>query len=127
VASVTGRIGYAWDRFLGYVKGGGAWERDELTIDFFNTGVIGSRSDTRSGWTIGIGGEYAFTNWITGFVEYDYYNFGGRSNDFVCGPRACFANTFDLPIDVKETKSVFKVGLNFLFNGVGKGPLTARY
>ena len=29
VASVTGRIGYAWDRFLGYVKGGGAWERDE--------------------------------------------------------------------------------------------------
>jgi hypothetical protein len=29
---VTGCIGYAWDRFLGYVKGGGAWERDELTI-----------------------------------------------------------------------------------------------
>jgi hypothetical protein len=29
LASVTGRIGYAWDRFLGYVKGGGAWERDE--------------------------------------------------------------------------------------------------
>jgi len=127
VASVTGRIGYAWDRFLGYVKGGGAWERDELTVDFFNTGVIASRSDTRSGWTVGIGGEYAFTNWITGFVEYDYYNFGSRSNDFVCGPRACFANTFDLPIDVKETKSVFKVGLNFLFNGVGKGPVTARY
>ena len=30
--SVTGRIGYAWDRFLGYVKGGGAWERDKYTI-----------------------------------------------------------------------------------------------
>src|SRR5882757_5650346 len=26
LASVTGRVGYAWDRFLGYVKGGGAWE-----------------------------------------------------------------------------------------------------
>ena len=26
LATVTGRIGYAWDRFLGYVKGGGAWE-----------------------------------------------------------------------------------------------------
>ncbi len=25
-------IGYAWDRFLGYVKGGGAWERDNYTI-----------------------------------------------------------------------------------------------
>ena len=29
LASVTGRVGYAWDRFLGYVKGGGAWERDD--------------------------------------------------------------------------------------------------
>jgi hypothetical protein len=25
LASVTGRVGYAWDRFLGYVKGGGAF------------------------------------------------------------------------------------------------------
>jgi len=29
LATVTGRIGYGWDRFLGYVKGGGAWERDD--------------------------------------------------------------------------------------------------
>jgi len=120
VASVTGRVGYAWDRFLGYVKGGAAWERDELTVSFFNTGVIAGISDTRSGWTIGIGGEYAFTNWITGFAEWDYYNFGSGTNDFVCGVRACFARTFDLPVDVKETKNVFKVGLNFLLGGVGK-------
>jgi outer membrane immunogenic protein len=32
IASVTGRVGYAWDRFLGYVKGGGAWESDEYSI-----------------------------------------------------------------------------------------------
>ena len=126
VASLTGRVGYAWDRFLGYVKGGGAWERDELTVDFFNTGVIASRSETRSGWTIGFGGEYAFTNSITGFVEYDYYNFGNRSNDVVCGLNACFANTFDLPISVKETKSVFKVGLNYLF-GQGQAAVAAKY
>ena len=31
LSSVTGRVGYAWDRFLGYVKGGGAWEKDEYT------------------------------------------------------------------------------------------------
>src|SRR5438270_3685075 len=27
IASVTGRVGYAWDRFLLYGKGGGAWLR----------------------------------------------------------------------------------------------------
>ncbi len=31
LSSVTGRVGYAWDRFLGYVKGGGAWEQDKYT------------------------------------------------------------------------------------------------
>ncbi len=31
LASATGRVGYAWDRFLGYVKGGGAWEKDEYS------------------------------------------------------------------------------------------------
>src|SRR5262249_54990318 len=28
LGSVTGRVGYAWDRMLWYVKGGIAWERD---------------------------------------------------------------------------------------------------
>ena len=60
-ASVTGRIGYAWDRFLGYVKGGGAWERDETHFNDFPAALRYGQRD-RSGWTIGVGGEYAFTN-----------------------------------------------------------------
>jgi outer membrane immunogenic protein len=56
VGSVTGRVGYAWDRFLGYIKGGGAWERDELTF-IFDNGAIGSLNNTRTGWTVGVGGE----------------------------------------------------------------------
>jgi outer membrane immunogenic protein len=125
VSSLTGRIGYGWDRFLGYVKGGVAWERDELTFSF--PGLAIGFSDTRNGWTIGIGGEYAFSNWITGFVEYDFYDFGTRGNNVVCGPVACFVGgPGAFLFDVKETKSVFKVGLNFLFNG-GKGPVAARY
>jgi outer membrane immunogenic protein len=119
VGSVTGRVGYAWDRFLGYVKGGGAWERDELTF-IFDNGAIGSLSNTRTGWTVGVGGEYAFTNWLTGFVEYDYYNFGHNSDNVFCGGACLF------PFEVKETKSVFKVGLNYLFGA--PGPVAAsRY
>ena len=57
LASVTGRVGYAWDRFLGYVKGGGAWVRDDYGISCFATA-----SETRTGWTVGVGGEYAFTD-----------------------------------------------------------------
>ena len=44
---------------------------------------------------------------------------GQRSCRFVGGPGSVL-------FDIKETKSVFKVGLNFLFNA-GAGPVTARY
>lgn len=122
LASVTGRVGYAWDRFLGYVKGGGAWERDEYTV----TGdpgigpILATGSETRSGWTVGIGGEYAFTHNLTGFVEYDWYRFGTRTVNFALisqgGPPSIL-------IDIKESKSVLKVGLNWKFGG----PVVARY
>ena len=89
LGSVTGRVGYAWDRFLGYVKGGGAWERDNY--DFTLGGVlVGSASETRGGWTVGIGGEYAFTPFLSAFVEYNYYDFGSRDLAFVT-PGGAFA------------------------------------
>jgi outer membrane immunogenic protein len=111
LASVTGRVGYAWDRLLGYVKGGGAWEKDDYTI----TAPFGiaTASETRSGWTVGVGLEYAFTNWLTGFVEYDYYDFGTRSNAFITPAGTPFS------IDIKETKNLVKVGLNWKFGGWG--------
>jgi outer membrane immunogenic protein len=120
LASVTGRIGFAWDRFLGYVKGGGAWERDEyLSTD----GIItGTASETRSGWTIGVGGEYAFTNFLTAFIEYNYYDFGVSDLTFVQAGGAPF-HIFG----IDESKSVLKAGLNFRFGGWGKAPVVARY
>jgi outer membrane immunogenic protein len=125
LASVTGRIGYAWDRFLGYVKGGGAWERDDHLFTNLAGTAFGTASVTRSGWTVGVGGEYAFTDWLSGFAEYDYYSFGDRDVTFVCTPGTCgVGNAFTYGI--KETKSVFKVGLNVRWGG-GYGPVTARY
>jgi outer membrane immunogenic protein len=117
LASVTGRVGYAWDRFLGYVKGGGAWEKDEYTGTF--PGLIGTASQTRTGWTVGVGGEYAFTNNLTGFIEYNYYDFGDKGVTLV--------NQFGgiyYAANIKETKSVAKIGLNWKF---GAGPLVANY
>jgi outer membrane immunogenic protein len=108
LGSVTGRVGYAWDRFLGYVKGGGAWERDNYAF-VFGGATFATASETRSGWTVGIGGEYAFLPNLTGFVEYDYYDFGTRSNTFSDGTI----------VDIKERKSVLKGGVNFKFGGWG--------
>jgi outer membrane immunogenic protein len=120
LASFTGKIGYAWDRFLGYVKGGGAWERDDYNSFFTATGIVfDTASETRGGWTVGIGGEYAFTDWLSGFAEYDYYDFRTRTNNFVV-----VGTGLGIPVDIKETKSVLKFGLNVRF---GYGPVVAKY
>jgi outer membrane immunogenic protein len=121
--SVTGRVGYAFDRFLLYVKGGGAWERDDyaVLIGGFN---LATAAETRGGWTLGLGGEYAFLDWLTAFAEYDFYGFGTRTNTFAtCTVAACGAVIF--PVDIKENKHVFKVGLNFKFGPTA--PLVGRY
>jgi outer membrane immunogenic protein len=120
LASVTGRVGYAWDRLLGYVKGGGAWERDEYTVfDAATRTIQGTARETRGGWTVGVGGEMAFTDWLSGFVEYNYYDFGSRRNTFITPGGATFGIA-----DIKEHKSVVKVGLNLRW---GSGPVVAKY
>jgi outer membrane immunogenic protein len=120
LGSVTGRVGYAWDRFLGYVKGGYAWERDNYSIINPTNIVSASASETRGGWTVGIGGEYAFTNMISAFVEYDYYDFGTRTNRMLTPTNILF----DV-VDIRETKSVVKAGVNFRW-GPG-GAVVAKY
>ena len=67
------------------------------------------------------GAEYAFTNWLTGFVEYDYYNFGNQSVTLLTTVGAV-----PLPINVKATDNVVKAGINLRW-GPGAGPIVARY
>jgi len=113
LASVTGRIGYAWDRFVGYVKGGGARERDDYWATTLILGTAYTASNTRSGWTIGGGGEYAFTNHLSAFVEYSYYDFGDPQIGLtprVVGLRRGF-------VDLEETTNVVRAGLNLRFGG----------
>ena len=86
LASVTGRVGYAWDRFLVYGKGGGAWAHDKYSISnlncaFFTTCNLTGSTD-RVGWTAGVGVEWAFApNW-SALVEYNHYGFGNKSISF---------------------------------------------
>src|SRR5213075_335042 len=75
IASVTGRLGYTWDRWMLYAKGGAAWAGDKYSADIpiFAEHILASQ--TRAGWTVGGGVEWAFwQNW-SAKVEYDFYDF----------------------------------------------------
>jgi outer membrane immunogenic protein len=122
LVSVTGRIGYAWDRFLGYVRGGSAWERGKYAATTIVLGTAYTAEVTRPGWTIGVGGEYAFTDFLSGFIEYGYYDFGSRQIGLtpqVIGLGPAF-------VEIKETRSAVRAGLNFRFGG-DAAPVAPRY
>ena len=112
LASVTGRVGYAWDRFLAYVKAGSAWQRSAYSLLVAGQ-VAASASETRGGWTAGIGAEYALLDWLSAFIEYDYYWFGTNTNTFVCG--TCGFGAVVAPFDIITDIHVVKAGVNFKF------------
>lgn len=76
--SLTGRIGYAADRALFYVKGGLAVGHIRFALEDFTPPIVGGfrHSTTRAGWTVGAGAEYAVArNWTIG-LEYNYADYG---------------------------------------------------
>ena len=77
--------------------------------------------DTLTGWTVGVGGEWAlWQNW-TGRIEYrytDYKSFTGVSS--VVAPGGSFG-TDDLKFHT------VRAGLSYRFGDWGKGPMVARY
>jgi outer membrane immunogenic protein len=82
MATVAGRLGYAFDRWLIYVKGGGGWVgANSFTVADVTTGasVSAGSSNTISGWLAGGGFEWAFSNNWTMRAEYDYFGLSGRS------------------------------------------------
>lgn len=111
LAAVTGRIGYALDRVLGYVRSGVAWERVEYGATTIIHGKAYSARVTRPGWTVGVGAEYAFTRSLSGFAEYNYYNFG--TSDITLSPQV--AGLRIAHVGITETANSVRIGINYRF------------
>jgi opacity protein-like surface antigen len=111
LGSVTGRVGFAWDRSLAYVKGGGAWTNTTYNLNGV-TNVLtlgsGSTSATAWGWTAGGGIEYALTYSWTARLEYDHIDVPGTTVSF---PTVALVNTQN--ISVRQWIDVVKLGVNY--------------
>jgi len=76
----TGQVGYVWNNFLWYLKGGAAAASDKYTGISTATGAaLDQGSDTRWGGVVGTGVEFSFAqNWSIG-AEYDHLFMADRS------------------------------------------------
>ena len=136
IATITGRVGYAFDNVLFYGKGGAAFARDKYAVNnsanineafagctdgITNFGCTATGRADRWGWTAGVGVEWAFTQNWSAMVEYDHYGFGSKTvamsvtnNDFAVTP----AN-----LTVKHDIDTIKLGINYRF----WSPVAARF
>jgi outer membrane immunogenic protein len=127
----TGQVGYAWNTFLLYVKGGAAFTRDKY--DAYTNGVFGlfpvgtafdQASETRWGGAIGIGGEYAFSpNWSLG-LEYDHLFMGTRTLTMTAvGNLGIPVGTISRGDNIHQDVDMFTARINYKFGG----PVVAKY
>jgi outer membrane immunogenic protein len=138
ISTVTGRLGYSFERGYGlfYAKAGAAIVNNnynfsgQVTVNSCNTFVIvqatglgsctGSNpaftspfnlngSETRVGWTVGTGIEWAILSDWSVKLEYDYLDFGSHNIQFA-NSALVGAN-----ISVNQRINEVKLGVNYLF------------
>jgi outer membrane immunogenic protein len=83
LGTVRARVGFAFDRALIYATGGFAYGGGDDNNGF--NGFINNNDDVRTGWVLGGGVEYAFTNNVTLGLEGLWVNLNGKDNGTFLG------------------------------------------
>jgi outer membrane immunogenic protein len=118
LSSVRGRVGYTWDQTLFYATGGIAWGNFGYAASAtFGPSASASFNDTKTGWVIGGGAEWAFSPGWSVRAEYLHYEFAGTSRTV---PTAGGNVTFgwqDTSVDVVRTGVTYRFGERTLMAG----------
>ena len=134
LATVRGRAGVAFDRFLVYGTAGVAFGGSNNNWPNTIIGNIGgvptfftanNSNNTRIGYAVGAGVEYAFLNNWSVKVEYLFVDLGRNDRTYIApGGLAGFA------FKDREQEHILRAGLNYRFNWGGYGaaaPVVAAY
>ena len=111
LANATGRVGYASDQWLAYVKGGAAYARMELSSRF--TPDVTNYNRELFGAVGGVGLEVAFLRNVSAKVEYNAIFLPTETLHWV---------SQDTTSEIKHFVQVVKAGINVRFYGDGSLP-----
>jgi outer membrane immunogenic protein len=102
LATLRGRVGYAFGRWLPYFTGGGAWG------NVYVSSPAGSGTSTKGGWSAGGGVEYSWDRLWSAKLEYLYADLG----DANCPAATCGTLT---DVNLHYTQSILRAGINYHF------------
>jgi outer membrane immunogenic protein len=124
--SIRPRAGIAFDRAFIYATGGAAFTGITNSYSAFphNPGFLlqDSISQTRAGWTVGGGLEYAVTNNWSVRAEYRYSDFGHVTDS----PFPAFTNGL-LSVDHHLTENQVQAGFSYKFDTWTPSSVVAKY
>jgi outer membrane immunogenic protein len=122
LATLRPRAGVAFDRSLLYVTAGVAFAEVKYTQTYADTTPetafgTSQASQTKAGWTVGAGWEYAFTNNWSAKAEYLYVRFPSIGTTTFVADTPPFTATNTLHGSTTLQSQIFRVGLNYKFTG----------
>lgn len=107
--SATARLGYAWDHWLLYAKGGFAGAGNKYsTFDSMQTYNF-QGTENRIGWTAGAGIEWALWEDWSVRLEYDYFGLGAQNVTFIDSTISGVTG----PVSIKQNIQLITLGVNF--------------
>jgi outer membrane immunogenic protein len=133
-ASIRGRFGYTFDRWLVYGTAGVAFAEEHMSVGLVPTsglpGVLFSEGGTAIGGTVGAGFDYAATDYVSFGLEYRYSKYGrgsffGSAPFPVVGPLGPATAPLSGSSDFQTHELMAR--LNWHFNLFGPGPFAGRY
>jgi opacity protein-like surface antigen len=117
LADITGRVGYAAERTLYYVKAGPSWGRSTFRLDFLGAETAAATNPSSSlssvgrwGWTIGGGIEHSLTNKWSIVGEYRYVDLGSATVRFTEVPTAIALVATEI---INQRYQVLTLGINY--------------
>jgi len=113
LATIEGRVGYAFGRSMVYARGGWAWGKLETTADILPGPPTLTGSETHNGWTAGFGFEHALGDWLIARVEYSHVDLDSETHNLRCG--GCFFD--NTPIENEAELDIIRIGLSVKFGG----------
>jgi outer membrane immunogenic protein len=107
-ATARGRLGLAFDRFLLFGTGGWAWGNPLTSYALVGAAPFFNNAGSSTGWTAGLGVDYAFTDSVFGRIEYRYTSL--ETAGFVSTATNSAAGSNRLPISDLRAGIAYKFG-----------------
>ncbi|QOG08630.1 porin family protein [Aureimonas sp. OT7] len=113
LGTVGARAGISVEKFLPYVHGGLAFGQTKQKSSMAELAGVNLDDANHTGWTAGVGAEYALTQNVSIGAEYGYVDLG-KENVFD-GNVSAAGTTAAVQIDEDLAFHTFKAGVNFRF------------